>query len=210
MAVSYCLDIMKTTLSILAVLTGITSASTLVSFQALTNAGYNNPTTSAITATGFLNVGITDNSLLSLDGYGMTTSVATSGGSSTTSSFTSTGLANTEYTSLSLNAVGWDNVHTVELFYSIGGGSNVSLGNFTTGSPANEGGTFDSYTINFASPLATADTVTWTLQFVDATADGNPDFTYFDNVTLSGVVPEPTSAALLGLGALSLLARRKR
>ena len=48
---------------------------------------------------------------------------------------------------------------------------------------------------------------------VDDRADngGGSSAAIFDDITVNGVVvPEPSSAALLGLGGLALLARRKR
>ncbi len=41
------------------------------------------------------------------------------------------------------------------------------------------------------------------------TIEGGTDFFYLDDITINGVIPEPASLALLGLGGLMLLPRRR-
>jgi len=65
-------------------------------------------------------------------------------------------------------------------------------------------GAFDAYTLASGQDLTTSSFTT--------TVTGAAHIDYFDVVitNTSTTVPEPSSAALIGLGALSLLARRKR
>jgi len=60
--------------------------------------------------------------------------------------------------------------------------------------------------------LENGDTVTFRMQFTNGTSSGSR-YHLIDDLTLTGTVnavPEPSAVALLGLGGLALIARRKR
>ena len=82
--------------------------------------------------------------------------------------------------------------------------------NFTLGGPANTGGNAAGiYTINFSN--ATPGEVLIFDYTLNNTADADRRLRYFGAaVDVTGVIPEPASLALLGLGGLLLLPRRKR
>ena len=87
------------------------------------------------------------------------------------------------------------------------GGVNTGSYDFSLASGATESVTFD-----FDDFTTTSD-VTWT--FSSVMTSGSINASRFDDITLNGtvnldVVPEPSSAVLLSLGAFGLLVRRKR
>ncbi len=90
--------------------------------------------------------------------------------------------------------------------------SNVAGGTFTSNPATHSAGLFNgSVTMNLGSFSGlTNRTVTFT--FVDR-AQGNNNstgmYTFIDNVTLTGTIPEPSAALLGGLGLLALVRRRR-
>lgn len=119
-------------------------------------------------------------------------------------SYTVTGLAAGE--SLSLDSLDFD-------YTGFDGSVRVSAtdtGTFVGDEdPASGDGSFSSTSNLTSTGLVNGDTVT--VEFGIRDAPGTDQTFTLDNFTLNGtIVPEPTSSVLLGLGALGLLARRKR
>lgn len=115
-------------------------------------------------------------------------------------SYTVTGLAAGE--TLDITSLGAD--------YS-GGSGGLRIGAIVTGQtmPSNtaSGGNFDLAIVGAPTGLVNGDSVNFTF----GVRDGTNRTVTFDNFQLTGtVVPEPSSSALLGLGALSLVTRRRR
>jgi hypothetical protein len=94
--------------------------------------------------------------------------------------------------------------------YGGGAGTGPAVG-VNVGQPAGGGGVaLPEGTWTFASVTATAPAGTGSVgaYALDINADANADF-YFDDLSLTAV-PEPTTFALLGLGATAMLAARRR
>ncbi len=96
-------------------------------------------------------------------------------------------------------------------FHNVGG-SSVSTDTNTTNQNPPYTGQLNSYSFNYDAVKAQITANPSFLQFAIQTNNGGgspPDF-YFDNFTLSAnPAPEPTSCALLGIGAVALLRRRR-
>lgn len=120
--------------------------------------------------------------------------------------FTTVGLSGEDVTYENLSSFFGSNggFFTPSLSYMIGAASSVDAG--TGSEPALQ--TFAQQTFDFAD-FTTDETVTWTLLFTKGT--GGNDRLRIDDLTLNGsVVPEPSSTALLGLGSLALILRRRK
>jgi hypothetical protein len=78
----------------------------------------------------------------------------------------------------------------------------AALNTATNGSSTNE---WQQFTADVPSD---ATTLTFS---VDASFNTNKEVMWFDNLTITGTaVPEPTTTALLGLGGLALILRRRK
>jgi len=133
----------------------------------------------------------------------------TSGGNvpGTSSNFTTglgAGTGSITYESLSLEDWAWNSDWDITISYT-DGGSNVGSYDYSISSGSNNLQSID------IADFTSSNTVTWTITTTNLTA--NTNVYRFDDLTLTGTVnpiPEPTSAALLGLGGIALISRRKR
>lgn len=119
----------------------------------------------------------------------------------------------------SVNAVGFNNL-TLDYdlnFQNFAGGSDrleVYAGaNLIFTHSADTGGFFDAPGVHFTHNISVADNSTFGLRFryVDESANAFEWYAQVDNVTVNGrdMVPEPATFAVLGLGALALIRRRR-
>jgi hypothetical protein len=97
-------------------------------------------------------------------------------------------------------------------FHNVGGSSTATDPNTTNQNPPYTGQT-NTYSFNYDAVKAQISANPSFLQFAIQTNNGGgspPDF-YFDNFTLSAnpAAPEPASCAVLGIGAVALLRRRR-
>jgi len=69
--------------------------------------------------------------------------------------------------------------------------------------------TFGIETITFDTPLILTSGESYEVTILAEGGDGNGNNTGLDGLTLNGVVPEPASLALMGLGGLMMLRRRR-
>jgi hypothetical protein len=108
--------------------------------------------------------------------------------------------------------------YTVTFFADRVGGSGVRTGNYTATGTNTQMVTYDASTSGqlgiigqFASPVVTDATGAFTLDCAEGTGNsGNAaGFFYMGAIEITAAVPEPASMALLGLGSLAMLKRRR-
>ncbi|MGJ8656579.1 MAG: PEP-CTERM sorting domain-containing protein [Akkermansiaceae bacterium] len=187
------------------------SAASLAVYNFENATNRNEDSANLINATDLVNAGNQNNSVPAVDYYngtrgGQHANALNTAGLTDFVSWTTAGLAGENITYENVSAFFGSNggSFTPALSYEIGAGSSVAAGTGTT--PALQ--TFNQQTFNFAD-FTTDETVTWTITFTKVS--GGNDRLRFDDLTVTGtVVPEPSSTALLGLGGLALIARRRR
>ena len=173
----------------------------------LTNFDFENEDLVAASATGITSSdlsGAATQSNLMNGSFGAFTAAGTT--VSFTSGASSSSTDTVTYESLSIADFAWNSEWDVTLSYTDGASETGSF-NYTIAANSTNSTTFD-----FAD-FTTANTVTWSIVATNVT--GNTNVYRFDDVAVNGTVnvdaiPEPTSAALLGLGGLALFVRRKR
>ncbi len=139
-----------------------------------------------------------------------------------------TAISNNDYISFSLDA-GANTVDFTQLTFQLranGGGANSAneyavfsdIGGFTLGSDIASGAhsgaaDFELQTLDLTSLTNVTGETEFRIYLFGANGGGANSATIYDNIDLQGtvtVVPEPTSTALLGLGACALFLRRRR
>ncbi|MFC5050438.1 PEP-CTERM sorting domain-containing protein [Rubritalea spongiae] len=197
----------------------ITTGLSLASAQAATLVGYEH--TAGSTTPDILASGITSTSALggSLNGTIATTidqlSAAGANGLPNSAGQTSnyyfsyvvTG-SNVTYESLDLAEAAKVGTRDFRLAYSIDGGSEVEIQGWT-GSQVLGSQTVNNY--DFAD-FTTSDSVEFRIYWGGSANNNGNARVYSDSFTLNGsvAVPEPSSTALLGLGGLALILRRRK
>jgi len=200
---------MKNTITLLLVSTFSVSATTLAYYDMESTTSPFASTTSVISASDLTGVGAQTNVIGTTNFFngttgGHITDIASNGSSSSMSFTTGLGATGDSITYESFSATFWDPL-------SHGWAGTISWSD-SSGVLGTEAITVDGLTneIDFTDFTST-ETITWTLTGVNPGASA--DRLRFDDLSVSGTintVPEPSSAGLLGLGALIALGRRKR